>query len=132
MKKVLIVEDDTYLANAYRVKLTKAGFEVKNAFDGQEAIDILQTYTPDIILLDIVMPKKDGFTTLEEIKANEKWKNIPVILASNLGQREDKEKGISLGAVEFFTKTDFTLNNLIEKINNIAQQSSLPTPQNPS
>lgn len=129
MKKVLIVEDDTYLANAYRVKLTKAGFEVKNAFDGQEALDILQTYTPDIILLDIVMPKKDGFTTLEEIKANEKWKDIPVILASNLGQKEDREKGISLGAVEFFTKTDFTLNNLIEKINNIFQPQK---PQNPA
>lgn len=129
MKKVLIVEDDTYLANAYRVKLTKAGFEVKNAFDGQEALDILQTYTPDIILLDIVMPRKDGFATLEEIKANEKWKNIPVILASNLGQREDREKGMSLGAVEFFTKTDFTLNNLIEKINNISQPQK---PQNPS
>jgi len=125
MKKILIVEDDTYLANAYRVKLTKAGFEVKNVFDGEEAISILQTFTPDIILLDIVMPKKDGFTTLEEIKANEKWKNIPVILASNLGQKEDREKGISLGAVEFFTKTDFTLNNLIEKINSI----SPPQPQ---
>lgn len=121
MKKVLIVEDDTYLANAYRVKLTKAGFEVKNAFDGQEALDILQTYTPDVILLDIVMPRKDGFATLQEIKANEKWKDIPVILASNLGQKEDRERGISLGAVEFFTKTDFTLNNLIEKINNISQ-----------
>ncbi len=127
MKKVLIVEDDIYLANAYRVKLTKAGFDVKNAFDGQEAIDILQTYTPDIILLDIVMPRKDGFATLEEIKSNEKWKNIPVILASNLGQREDREKGISLGAVEFFTKTDFTLNNLIEKINGITQPQPTQT-----
>ena len=132
MKKILIVEDDTYLANAYRVKLTKAGFEVKNAFDGDEAINILQTFTPDVILLDIVMPKKDGFATLEEIKANENWKNIPVILATNLGQKEDREKGISLGAVEFFTKTDFTLNNLIEKINSISQTPTVQPPQNPS
>lgn len=119
MKKILVVEDDTFLANAYRVKLEKAGFEVKNTYDGQEALDLLQTFTPDLILLDIVMPKKDGFATLEEIKVNERWKNIPVILASNLGQKEDREKGTRLGATEFFTKTDLTLNNLIEKINGI-------------
>lgn len=127
MKKILVVEDDTYLANAYRVKLTKAGFDVKNAFDGDEAINALQTYTPDLIILDIVMPKKDGFTTLKEIKANESWKNIPVILATNLGQKEDREKGIKLGAYDFFTKTDFSLNTLMEKINNILQSIS---PQN--
>lgn len=129
MKKILVVEDDTFLANAYRVKLTKAGFEVKNAFDGDEAIDDLKTFTPDLIILDIVMPRKDGFTTLKEIKASEQWKNIPVILASNLGQKEDRETGIKLGAYDFFTKTDFSLNTLIEKINNILQTRS---PQNPS
>ncbi len=119
MKKILIVEDDTYLANAYRVKLTKAGFETKNAFDGEEALSILQSYTPDIILLDIVMPRKDGFATLEEIKRNQNLKDIPVVLASNLGQKEDIDRGMKLGASEFFVKTDFTLNNLIDKINNI-------------
>jgi DNA-binding response OmpR family regulator len=129
MKKILVVEDDTFLANAYRVKLTKAGFEVKNAYDGDEAINILQVFTPDLILLDIVMPQKDGFTALKEIKANEQWKSIPVILASNLGQKEDKEKGMKLGAYDFFVKTDFTLNSLIEKINNIIQAR---LPQNPS
>lgn len=129
MKKILVVEDDTFLANAYRVKLTKAGFEVKNAYDGDEAINVLQVFTPDLILLDIVMPQKDGFTALKEIKANEQWKSIPVILASNLGQKEDKEKGMKLGAYDFFVKTDFTLNSLIEKINNIIQAR---LPQNPS
>lgn len=129
MKKILVVEDDTYLVNAYRVKFTKAGFEVKIAFDGDDAINVLQTFTPDLILLDIVMPKKDGFTTLKEIKENEKWKNIPVILASNLSQKEDREKGVKLGACDFFIKTDFTLNALIEKVNNIIQTQS---PQNAS
>jgi len=119
MKKILVAEDDTYLANAYRVKLGKAGFEVKNVFDGQEAINILQTFIPDLIILDIVIPKKDGFTILQELKANEKWKNIPIILISNLGQKEDREKGMQLGATDFFVKTDFSLNDLIQKINNI-------------
>lgn len=126
MKKILVVEDDTYLANAYRVKLTKVGFEVKNASDGEEALIILQTYIPDLILLDIVMPRKDGFATLEEIKKNEKLKNIPVILASNLGQKEDMDRGMKLGAVGFFVKTDFTLNNLIEKINKILAPTQSP------
>ena len=126
MKKILVVEDDTFLANAYRVKLTKTGFEVKNAFDGEEAINALaNNYMPDLILLDIVMPKKDGFATLEEIKTNEKWKNIPVILASNLGQKEDREKGLRLGAAEFFIKTDFSLNNLVEKINSIIENKAV-------
>ena len=129
MKKILVVEDDTYLANAYRVKLTRAGFEVKNAFDGVEAIEMLSTFTPDLILLDIVMPKKDGFVTLSEIKANEAWKNIPVILASNLGQKEDRDRGMQLGATDFVTKTDFTLNSLIEKISNLLQ---VTVPQNPT
>lgn len=121
MKKILVVEDDTFLANAYRVKLTKAGFEIKNAFDGDEALGLLQTFTPDLILLDIVMPNKDGFATLTEIKANEKWKNIPIILASNLGQKEDREKGMKLGASEFFIKTDFTLNDLVQKIDSMVK-----------
>lgn len=126
MKKILVVEDDNFLANAYRVKLTKAGFEIKNAFDGNEAISALQAYIPDLILLDIVMPKKDGFATLEEIKKNEQLKNIPVIIASNLGQKEDRDRGEKLGASDFFVKTDFTLNNLIEKINKILNTSPNP------
>lgn len=124
MKKILVVEDDTYLSNAYRVKLTKAGFEVKNAFDGDEALNLLQTFTPDLILLDIVMPKKDGFATLAEIKAQEKWRNIPIILASNLGQKEDRDKGMQLGASEFFIKTEFTLNDLIGKIKSMLKIDS--------
>lgn len=127
MKKILIVEDDNFLANAYRVKLTKAGFEIKNAFDGYEALSLLQTYIPDLILLDIVMPKKDGFSTLEEIKKNETLKNIPVILASNLGQKEDMDRGMRLGALDFFVKTDFSLNNLIEKINKILDNAPPPS-----
>jgi DNA-binding response OmpR family regulator len=119
MKKVLVVEDDTYLANAYRVKLTKAGFDVQLAYDGDEAIDKVATFNPSIILLDLVMPKKDGFATLAELKANEQWKKIPVIVASNLGQKEDIEKAKKIGATDFFVKSDISLNEIIEKINKI-------------
>ena len=124
MKKILVVEDDTYLANAYRVKLVKSGFEIKNAFDGEEALEVLKMFIPDIILLDIVMPKKDGFETLREIKLDEKLKNIPVILCTNLGQKEDIDRGMQLGANEFFIKTDFPLSSLIEKIENLLNNKS--------
>src|SRR5476651_2183773 len=119
MKSILVAEDDKFLANAYRIKLTKAGFEVHIARDGQEAVDVLKTLKPDLILLDLVMPTKDGFTALEEIKANPSIKDIPVIIASNLGQKEDLDKGMKLGAVDFIVKSDLSLENLIKKINTI-------------
>ncbi len=124
MKKILIAEDDTFLANAYRVKLTKAGYEVKLVNDGQEAINALEKFIPDLIILDVIMPIKDGFMTLEEIKANPKLKHIPVIVASNLGQKEDSEKALSLGAVDFIIKSDFHLEDLITKIEMILKSSN--------
>ncbi|MEK7571217.1 MAG: response regulator [Patescibacteria group bacterium] len=126
MKKILVAEDDNFLANAYRVKLTKAGFEVQMARDGQEAITALQSFTPDLIVLDLIMPVKDGFATLAEIKANPAWKPIPVIVASNLGQKEDIEKSIQMGANDFVVKSDLSLDSLIEKVN--ALLASAPAP----
>lgn len=115
-KKILVAEDDKFLSNAYRVKLTKAGFDVKVAGDGAEALNILQTFIPDLILLDLVMPVKDGFATLEVIKADEKLKMIPVIVASNLGQKEDCDRALKLGAKDFVVKSDLSLDTLIQKI----------------
>ena len=123
MKKILIAEDDKFLANAYRVKLTKSGFEVIIAYDGEEALNFLQNQIPDIILLDLVMPKKDGFTVLEEIKKTERLKGIPVIVASNLGQKEDIERTKSLGADDYVVKSDMTLDQIISKINALLNKS---------
>src|SRR5690349_1352980 len=96
--KVLVAEDDTYLAAAYQAMLTKEGFELKIATDGQEAMEMLATFMPDVIVLDLVMPRKDGFTALQEIKQQENLKNIPVIVASNLGQEDDFKKAKDFGA----------------------------------
>lgn len=117
MIKVLIAEDDKFLANAYRVKLTKAGFEVKIVSDGEEAVTILPTFIPDILILDLVMPKKDGFMVLADMKKNPVWSKIPVIVASNLGQKEDIQKAMSLGANDYIIKSDFSLSKLVDKIN---------------
>ena len=121
MKKILVIEDDKYLINAYRVKLTAAGFEVKLAMDGEEAIEALKTFQPDIILLDLVMPKKDGFSVLEEIKRDSKTNKIPVIITSNLGQKEDVDRGMKLGAVDYIIKSDVSIADILTKINNIVK-----------
>jgi DNA-binding response OmpR family regulator len=116
MVKVLVTEDDKFLASAYRVKLTKAGYEVHLASDGNEALQILSEFTPDVMILDLVMPGKDGFSVLEEINKNENLKKIPIIVASNLGQKEDIDKALSLGAKDYVVKTDLSMSMLIEKI----------------
>jgi DNA-binding response OmpR family regulator len=116
MKKILVVEDDKYLSNAYKVKLLRMGFEVKTAADGEEALEALKGFVPDLILLDLVMPRKDGFVTLEEIKKNDKWKEIPVLIATNLGQKEDIERGLKLGAVDYLVKTDTSVDDFVSKV----------------
>lgn len=116
MKKILIVEDDQFLANAYRVKFQKEKFEVIIAYDGEEAIAKLATFKPNIILLDLVMPKKDGFVTLADLKANPKWRKIPVIVTSNLSQSADFERAKSLGAIDYLVKSDTAIGKIVEKI----------------
>jgi len=116
MKKILVVEDDKFLASAYRLKLTKAGFAPVIAGDGNEALELVKKELPDCILLDLVMPGKDGFTVLEELKKDERTKRIPVIVASNLGQKEDTDRAMKLGAVEFVIKSNMSLEELINKI----------------
>lgn len=119
MAKILVVEDDKFLANAYRIKFGKAGYEIKIASDGQNAIDSLDTFTPDVILLDLIMPIKDGFAVLEELKKNDKWRSIPVIVASNLGQKEDIDKSMALGAADYIVKSQIPINDILVKINNV-------------
>lgn len=121
--KVLIVEDDKFLISAYKAKLLREGLEVEIATDGQEALDTLKTFIPDVILLDLVMPLMDGFTTLGKIKENPELKNIPVIVASNLGQQEDLDKATALGASDYVIKSDLSLDALIAKMNDVANKA---------
>ena len=123
MKKILIAEDDKFLANAYRVKLSKADFEIKLASDGEELLETLKTFVPDLILLDLVMPKKDGFAVLQELKSMDAYKNIPIIVASNLGQKEDVDKAKKLGANDYVVKSDLSMKDLVNKITSLAGQA---------
>ena len=119
--KVIIAEDDKFLISAYRAKMVKSGLDVQIASDGSEVLDILKDFIPDVILLDLVMPKMDGFTTLEQIKSNPEYKDIPILVASNLGQTEDFEKAKALGADDYVVKSDLSLEKLIEKLTDLSK-----------
>lgn len=117
MATILVVEDDMFLAKAYQMKLSKTQHTVKLAHDGQEAIKILEEgYNPDIILLDLVMPNMDGFEVLKQIKEDDDWKNIKIVVATNLGQSEDIEKAKSLGAADYIIKSNMSLEEILAKI----------------
>ncbi|MFZ2970287.1 MAG: response regulator [Minisyncoccia bacterium] len=115
-KTILIVEDDRYLLKAYVIKTEKAGFDVLTATNGREGLEIAKEKKPDLIILDLLLPGVDGFEFLKIIKKDEELKNIPVITISVLGQKIDQERALSLGAEAYFIKTDFKLEEIIEKI----------------
>ncbi|MBD3311551.1 MAG: response regulator [Candidatus Magasanikbacteria bacterium] len=111
-KKILVAEDEKPMARALELKLTSAGFSVSVAYDGADALEKMSKNKYDLLLLDLVMPKKDGFTVLEEMK--EKGIKIPVIVATNLSQDGDKEKTKQLGASEYLVKSDVPISDVIE------------------
>jgi CheY-like chemotaxis protein len=104
----------------YQTKLSNLGFSVEIKEDGESAWQRLQQDPlPNLVLLDVVLPKKDGFEILSEIRRTEKTKNIPVILLTNLGQKPDVERGMSLGANDYIIKAHYTPTEVVDKINKI-------------
>lgn len=114
IKKILIVEDDQPLARALELKLGNEGFQIKVASDGEAALDVLSKEKFDLMLLDLILPKKDGFTVLAELKA--KNSTMPVVVLSNLGQEDDSRKARELGAINYFIKSDTSISSIIEYI----------------
>ena len=96
MKKILMIEDDKFLRKIYRDKLTRAGFDFIEATNGEEGLNKVISESPDLVLLDLILPRKNGFDVLIEMKRNKNTKNIPVIILSNLGQESDIKRGLGL------------------------------------
>ncbi|MEI6627504.1 MAG: response regulator [bacterium] len=117
--KVLIVEDDVFLADLYKTKFALEGFEVLVAYDGEKGLESIKKNSPDIILLDLILPKIGGFAILETIKADNKLKSIPVILLTNLSQKADIEKGLQMGASDYLIKAHFMPSEVVAKIKKI-------------
>ena len=114
--KILIVEDEEFLLDLYEKKLEEVGFEVVKAGNGREGLSLTQLELPDLILLDILMPQTDGYEMLKKVKAGSKIKNIPVVIFSNLSQREEIEKGLKLGAKDYIIKTSVTPSEMVSKV----------------
>lgn len=110
---ILIAEDDKFLVKVYQTKLAKEGFQVEVANDGEAAMKLAREKKPDLIFCDLMMPIKDGFEVLREIKSDSKLKNIKVIVLSNLSQEEDKKKVLDLGAEEYVVKADVSFAEVI-------------------
>lgn len=117
--KVLVIEDDKFLRELFVRKLTTEGFNVRNAIEAKQAFEMLEEDKPEVILLDLILPGMDGFQILEKIKANEEYKDTPVLILSNLGQQEDIDRAMSLGATDFLVKANFTLDEIILRVKQV-------------
>jgi len=115
-KTILIIEDDKFLRELIVRKLTEEGFGVSEAVDGEEGIKKIKEEKPDLVLLDLILPGIDGFEVLSRMKEESALSSIPVIILSNLGQKEDVEKGLKMGAVDYLIKAHFTPGEIIDKI----------------
>ncbi|MDD5290382.1 MAG: response regulator [Patescibacteria group bacterium] len=115
-KTILIIEDDNFLSNMYRTKLELEGYVALTATNGEIGLKTAKEKRPNLILLDIIIPKMNGFEVLEGIKSDKNLKNIPVIMLTNLGQKDDIKKSFKLGADEYLIKAHFLPSEVVEKV----------------
>ena len=120
---LVLVEDDEFLASIYQTKFDMEGFKVSIAGNGEEGLKLVEKKMQDIVLLDILLPKLDGFAVLERLKSNPKTKHIPVILLTNLGQKDDVDRGVELGAADYLIKAHFKPSETVDKVRKIIAQS---------
>lgn len=118
-KKVLIIEDDANLRNVLVEFMQAEGIEASSASDGEEGLRMIKEFKPDLVLLDIILPKKDGYQVLGEVRADDMTKNVPIILLTNLGGLNDIEKALELGATTYLVKGDYQVKEIIEKVKEV-------------
>lgn len=116
MKKILFIEDEPTLQKAVGEILTQEGFKIFGALDGEKGLELIKEEKPDLVLLDLILPKKDGFEVLKEIKESEELKDIPVIILTNLEGIGDVKRALSLGATTYLVKANYELDDVVNKI----------------
>src|SRR3989344_4468119 len=120
--KLVIVEDDKFLRDLIVRKLSREGFLVREAKTGEEGLDILREDPPQLVLLDILLPGLSGYEVLETMQKNEKLKSIPVVMLSNLGQKEEVDRATALGAKDFLIKAKYTPGEIVTRIKEILNE----------
>jgi DNA-binding response OmpR family regulator len=121
-KRIIIVEDDTMISEIYQRKFTESGFQVFPAYSGDEAVKVAKKEPADIMILDIIMPKMDGFQVIDAVRNKLKNKDIKIFIFSNLSQREDQEKAQKLGADGFIVKAEYSPSELVKEVNRLFNQ----------
>lgn len=119
MKTILFIEDEPALQKVAGEILRQKGFNVKSAVDGEEGLRIIREIKPDLVLLDLILPQKDGFEVLKEIKASDNTKDIPVVILTNLEDAQDVEKALELGATTYLVKANYELEDIVKKVKEI-------------
>jgi two-component system cell cycle response regulator len=122
-KKILWVEDDQFMTSLLARRIADEKGILLHAPEGEKALEILKTETPDVIMLDILLPGMDGYEILRQVKANPKTRQIPVILLSNLGQKADTDRGAMLGANRFLVKAIITLDQIVKEISSVLEET---------
>ena len=115
-KKILLIEDEELMIDLLQRRLTKEGYEISVARDGEEGLKVMREKGPDLVLLDIIMPKMGGFEVMEEMGKNKELKKIPVIVISNSGQPVELDKAQKLGAKDWLIKTEFDPQEVVDKV----------------
>lgn len=123
-QKIIIIEDDEILSKVLCTELTDAGFEVLPAFDGESGLKLVKSEKPDLVLLDLILPKRHGLEVLEEIKKSPDTKSIPVIVLTLLGEDEAIKKGLRLGADDYLVKSSHALAEIVEKVKDFFAKES--------
>ena len=123
-KLVLLVEDDPFLSNILMMKLQKEGLNVIHAVDGDDALTKLNEGDYEMVLLDLILPKKNGFEVLEAMRKDSRFETTPVIIVSNLGQDSDMEKARSLGVIDYIVKERLSIDDLVAKVKSEIPQSA--------
>ena len=120
-KKILLIEDEEMLATMYKTKFEKEGFPITVASDGEAGLQMASAGPFDVILVDIIMPKLDGFAVLKKLRETPEYAKTPIIMLTNLGQEEDIAKSKALGATDYLIKANFTPSQVLEKISSISR-----------
>jgi DNA-binding response OmpR family regulator len=116
---ILLVEDDMFLRNLLTTRLGREGFRVAAAHDGIDALEKIRGFRPNLVLLDLILPRKNGFEVLQEIADDPQLASIPVIIISNLGQESDVARGKALGALDYYVKARLSIDELVAKIREV-------------
>ena len=124
MKKILFIEDESTLQKTFADILGPEGFEVIPALDGEIGLNLAKTEKPDLILLDLILPKLHGLELLEKIKQDETIKNIPVIVLTNIESIEEIDKALELGATTYLVKSDYSLEEVVAKIKKALKENN--------